>query len=164
MRKSEKYQKGFTLVELMIVVAILAVIAAFAVPSYQGYVARSHRVEARNALQEMANRLQQNYSVTRQWNKLGDGTVVATGDALPTTWGLAKTPATGTTRYLITVDDITPTTYLLRATAQGVQQKDRCAVFYLNQSGSKMASSDPAASAPPTNGSRDSVSVECWSK
>lgn len=159
---NKKIQKGFTLLEVMVVIAIIAIIAAFAVPTYQQYVLRSHRVEARNALQEMANRLQQNYSVTRQWDKLSDGKTVEK-DTLPATWGLASTPINGTERYKITVEEISSTAYLLKATAQGAQQKDRCAAFFLNQSGSKMASDKPNLGQP-EKGSRDPVSVECWSQ
>ena len=81
---NRRNNSGFTLIEIMIVVCIIAILAALAIPSYQRYVLRSYRVEARNALQEIANRWQQNYSVSRSWETLGNGTKVAIGDTLPT--------------------------------------------------------------------------------
>lgn len=157
-----KKQKGFTLIEMMVVVAIIAILASIAVPSYMQYVLRSHRVEARNALQEMANRLQQNYSITREWNKLGDGTTVKSGDELPKKWKLEKTPLDGAVRYEITVISISSTEYQLKATAKGAQVNDRCGAFFLDQSGSKKAAIDPAAAVPAS--SRDPIAIECWAK
>ena len=50
-------KQGFTLIELMIVVAIIAILAAIAYPSYQEYVQRTKRVEAQVELMEIANKL-----------------------------------------------------------------------------------------------------------
>ena len=51
--------RGFTLIEVMIVVVVLAILAAIAYPSYQSYVARSHRSDAQQFIQQMHNRQQQ---------------------------------------------------------------------------------------------------------
>ena len=47
---------GFTLIELMITVAVVAILSAIAYPSYQEYVLRSRRVEAQSLLGEAAAR------------------------------------------------------------------------------------------------------------
>jgi type IV pilus assembly protein PilE len=52
-------QSGFTLIELMITVAIIAIIAAIAYPSYQKYVIKSHRTNAKAQMLDIANRQQQ---------------------------------------------------------------------------------------------------------
>ena len=62
-------QKGFTLVELMIVVVILAIIAAIALPSYQQYIRRTHENRAQDQIQSLAMNLENHKA--RQFNYLG---------------------------------------------------------------------------------------------
>lgn len=65
---------GFSLIELMIAVAILAIIAAIAIPSYASYVDRGKRAEARAALLDIAARQERFYSNNRQYTaRLGGG-------------------------------------------------------------------------------------------
>lgn len=53
-----KYEQGFTLIELMIVVAIVAILAAISYPSYQEYVRKTKRAEAKSEMMEVMSKLQ----------------------------------------------------------------------------------------------------------
>lgn len=57
----DKKQSGFTLIEVMIAVAIIGILAAIAVPSYGDYVVRSNRTEAQRELVRFANLQEQYY-------------------------------------------------------------------------------------------------------
>jgi type IV pilus assembly protein PilE len=60
-------QKGFTLIELMIVVAIVAILASIALPAYQDQVRRGHRAAAQTELMDIATRQQQFLLANRRY-------------------------------------------------------------------------------------------------
>lgn len=176
--------KGFTLIELLIVVAIIAILAALAIPSYQKYVLRAHRVEARNALQEVAQKLQQNYSVTRQYDKMNSQngqqeTILSGGSSSSSSsgsidilqqWGLKQAPAGNgngvKANYNISIENIDASSFTLKAEATGKQDKDtECQVFRLTSQNVKTAGPksimDPSGSST-TNNSRSKTSITCW--
>lgn len=121
---------GFTLIELMIVVVIVAILAAIAMPSYQNYIRKGRRAAAEGYLMELAQRQQQYFIDNRAF----------AGDA--PTLGYATTPSEVAPYYTVTVtpDAGPPPTYALKATATGDQTKDSCGNLTINSAGTKSSS------------------------
>lgn len=90
----KKHNQGFTLVELMIVVVIVAILAAVAIPSYQQYVISSRRAEAQSALMQFAQAVERHYA--KKYNYAS----AATGANRPANGVFAsQTPLEGNTKY-----------------------------------------------------------------
>lgn len=126
--------EGFTLIELMIVVAIVAISAAIAYPSYQESVARGRRAEAKAVLLECAYWIERQYTMSGAYNKKDDGTAL-TSAALP----YIEAPKDGTAKYydIAFVSLPTATEFALRATPKNAMVNDKCGVFTLNQAGAR---------------------------
>ena len=125
--------RGFTLIELMITVAIVGIIAAIAYPNYIGSVRKSKRVEAQGALLSFANAMEMWRLQNRSYCDAGDtgGTgvnscgVSGTNDTgSPTIFSTVVPISGGATTYNLTIDVVTATTYTLMATATGSQTAD----------------------------------------
>ena len=100
-------QAGFTIIEVMIVVVIIAILAAVAIPQYTDYVRRGKLTEGSTALLGMRTRMEQFFQDNRSYNPAS-----VTAPACPI--------AVQNTKYFtISCPVLTGTTYTLRATGQG---------------------------------------------
>ena len=126
--------RGFTLIEIMIVVAVIAILTAIAYPSYLESVRKSRRAEARAQLMEAAQYMQrfysQNDSFKRAINEEKDM-------SLPS--ALASVPKQGTKTYDIqfVADSLKPQAFNLEAIPTGPMAGDRCGKLRLDSTGKR---------------------------
>jgi len=127
---NNRMQRGFTLVELMITVAIVGILAAIAYPSYTQYIVKSNRSAAESFLMSVANKQEQYMLDARQY-----ATTLA---AL----GFSSIPAEVSGKYTVAVtanNAATPPSYLITATPTGTQatRDTKCGAVTIDQAGTK---------------------------
>ena len=129
---------GFTLIEVVIVMAVVAILTAIAIPNYFQFIARGHRSDARATLTTAAQWMERFRTERGTYD----------GAALPLT--LQRSPATGTQMYAITVATA-GNTYTLTAARQGAMAGDPCGSFVLDNTGAR------------THSGTESVNI-CWGR
>ena len=126
---SFRKNKGFTLIELMIVVAVIGILAAIAYPSYQQYVERTRAALAKADLLELAQFMERRYS-----NGF-DYTAAGSDPTLP----FIRSPRNSSEAkaYDITfpTSSVTKTTFELLATPTTIQSGDECGWLKINEKG-----------------------------
>ncbi|MDM0115276.1 type IV pilin protein [Variovorax sp. J22R133] len=106
-REASRLQRGFTLIELMIVVAVVAILSMIAVPSYTDYLRRGQVQEAPGALADYRTRMEQYYQDNRNYGTGGNcGVVIPTAKYFD---------------FTCNSDAATGQTYLATATGKGGQ-------------------------------------------
>ena len=139
MNKSAKYNHGFTLLELMVTVAIVGILASIAYPSYTESVRKTHRADGRIALTEAAARQERLYSETNSYVRNSDLNKLVTnsdGKSSPESYytlvvSIPSLPSTCTVGTVYKCFSIT-------ATAVAPQDKDTaCATLTLDYLGNR---------------------------
>ena len=133
--------KGFTLIELMIVVAILAIIAVYAYSSYSRYGFRARRSDGQQFMTQIAAAEERFFTTFNAYT-----TAVTT--AYPGGLGFSANTSTSG-YYTITVATPTASSYLITGAPTGAQASDQCGNLTLTNANVKSSAS------PTTNGS-------CW--
>lgn len=130
-----KKHKGFSLIELMITVAVIAILAAIALPSYQQYVQRTNRADAKMALLNQAQAMERCYTVNNTY--VGCNLVRAVSED---------------GHYNISfVGNVTAVTFTVQAAPVpgGRQANDPCGTFTISNTGVKTATGN---------------NTECWDR
>ena len=128
-RSDRQYrQAGFSLVELLVVLVIMGVISALALPGYTRYVQRGNRTEVMTALLEAQHFMERYYSANGQY--------LSPANAVPMLpQRLQGIPSQGTVRYQLSVREATANSYLLQAVPEGSMAGDVCGSLTINQTG-----------------------------
>lgn len=137
--------RGFTLIELMIVVTVIGILIGIAVPTYQDSVRKSRRGQAKADLVQLAQGMERFY--TSNNGSYAGATLVKMG------WPNAQSPKEGAPRYNLSfVGTPDSSTFTLRAVPipGNAQAKDKCGTLTINNLGQK------------TPGKLPEETAECW--
>ena len=134
--KSLSKQQGFTLIEMMVVVAIIGILAAIAYPSYQRYIIKTKRTDMMSEMQNIASEIES--------RKLAQGSYSAISAAVKTSFATAY-PRQGTQLYDVTInpttlkppDNTLTNKWIITATPKAGSQMANDGILTLNYQGIK---------------------------
>ena len=131
-------QKGFTLMEVMITLVIIAILAAIAYPSYQNSLRKGRRADGKNAMLQTVANIERYYNEHNTYDfsaggLCGSTPVICVGScSAATSTGVCTSPDR---YYTIAASNLASTTFTLEATPQGGQVGD--GKLYIDQTGLK---------------------------
>lgn len=141
MKNYLRMKLGFTLIEMMITVAIIAIIASLAYPSYSEYVAKSRRSEAKTVLLAAQQWMERFYSENFRYDQNSAGTAVTDSALFPAYFSVSPPSGQGKPVYdvSVVVTNGVRDTYSIKAVRKTgtTMASDRCGDFYLDQYGRK---------------------------
>ncbi len=147
--------KGFTLIELMVVVTIVAILAALAYPSYQEQVRKSRRADATAALMKTAQVLERCYT---EFHKYNDANCPAVKNSNTASLS-AEYSRSDEGYYSISATTLAANAFTLQASPTGAQSGDRCGRFTLDHVGRQGVTGDGDQDG--TSGT-DADAEKCW--
>jgi type IV pilus assembly protein PilE len=119
--------QGFTLIELMITVAVIGILSAIALPVYREQIAKGRRTEAQTVLVTASQWMERFYTENYSYSANSAGTNVTDSTQFPARFSTSPVPGQGTALYTITVT-ATASTYTITATRKSTASMatDRC--------------------------------------
>lgn len=126
--------RGFTLIEMMVVVAVVAILASVAYPSYAAQVAKGRRADGKQALVELAQKLERYYTERGTYV----GAALGSGGLYPATSSGGY--------YTLSIATQTVDGFSISAVPRGTQSGDACAVLGYNQQGDRSVGGGAALS------------------
>ncbi|MDF1758834.1 MAG: type IV pilin protein [Legionellaceae bacterium] len=126
-------RQGFTLLELMIVILIISIMATYSYPSYKLHIIKLRRIDGKTALFDLANRLENYYTLNNSYAKATIGTG-SKNDVL-------ASPYSEDRWYILSIVSQSQSTFTIQAIPQKNQALDdvECRSYSLNNQGAKLA-------------------------